>query len=666
MKSIKTKIILAVSILLLIICIGFGISSYIIASDIIISNVNTSLPQLAKQGAYAVEKSIEEQWTSLEVLAANDKIRDPKVNINEKMKIMQEEAKRTGDVDIAYADLNGNTLLPDGKPLSIKDRDYFKTALKGERAVSDPVGDKANPGTIIMSYAVPVKWNGQVTGVIFKVRNGNNLSDITNKITFGASGRAYMINSKGTTIANYDKELVVKKDNIFDDSAKDSSLKDMADVERKILKGTVGCGHYDYKGAVKYIGYAPVNGTEWFLAITVPQSEVLSGLSLLKKSTLIIAVVLLIIGIIVSILFSKLITKPIISMAEHLKIIAGGDFTKDISPSLLKVKDETGMLANSVDKMQHSVRDVIRSVKDESLTVSECTQAEGKVMSELLSHVEGTSATTEQLAAGMEETVASAQEMMATSKEIERAVQVIAEDSQKGAVQAGEINKRAEDTKKGVERSQKKSNEILVKAKTELEKAIEASKVVEQINILSESIMDIAAQTNLLALNAAIEAVRAGEAGKGFSVVAEEIRKLAEQSKDTVTEIENITAKVTESVKNLSESSNKLLIFMNKDVRNDYDSMLDVADKYNKDAEFVNNLVTEFSSTSEELLASISSMLATIDGVAQAASEGAQGTTDIANKVSEISHKSSDVVKEGMKVKESAEKLEFNVSKFII
>lgn len=98
-----------------------------------------------------------------------------------------------------------------------------------------------------MSYAVPVKWNGKVTGVIFKVQDGNNLSDITNKITFGASGRAYMMNGKGTVIANYDKELVIKMDNIFDDSAKDSALKDMADVERKMLKGTVGYGHYDYK-----------------------------------------------------------------------------------------------------------------------------------------------------------------------------------------------------------------------------------------------------------------------------------------------------------------------------------------------------------------------------------------------------------------------------------
>lgn len=666
MKSIKTKIVLFITMLVLVVCIAFGISAYIISSNNLISNVNTQLPQLAEQGTYIVDKSLDEQWTSLEILGSNDKIRDPEVQLDEKIKIMQEEAKRTSDINIAYADIDGNTTSPDGKIVSIKDRDYFQKAAKGERAVSDPLEDKTTPGRMLINYAVPVKWNDKIVGVIFKVRDGNNLSDITNKITFGASGKAYMINSKGTTIANYNKELVLKMDNSFDNLAKDPNLQDMVSVQKEMLKGGVSSGNYVYNGVAKYIGYAPVKGTEWFLAVTAPQNEVLSGLNVLKIYISVIAIILLLLGVIFGILFSKLITNPIISMTEHLKIIARGDFTKDISISLLKSKDETGTLAKSVDTMQRSVRDVIKSVKEESSKVLECAEIEEKSMSELMSQIEGTSATTEELAASMQETAASAEEMTATSQEIERAIHSIAEESQKGAVQAEEINRRARETKDHVQDSKKKSNEIFINTKIELEKAIESSNVVQQINVLSESIMSITSQTNLLALNAAIEAARAGEAGKGFSVVAEEIRKLAEQSKNTVIEIQDTTVKVKESVKNLSESSNRLLIFMDTDVMNDYNTMLSVGDKYSKDAEFVNNLVTEFSSTSEELLASINEVSKTIDEVAQAAGEGAGGTTDIANRVSEVTNKSNDVLEEALIAKESAIKLKDEISKFSI
>ena len=280
--------------------------------------------------------------------------------------------------------------------------------------------------------------------------------------------------------------------------------------------------------------------------------------------------------------------------------------------------------------------------------------------------VEEVSATTEELSANMEETAASAEEMSATSQDIERAVQSIAQKSQEGATQAGEINKRAEDTKANVQASQKKAKEIFTNTKTELERAIEASKVVEQINVLSDSIMDITSQTNLLALNAAIEAARAGEAGKGFSVVADEIRKLAEQSKDTVTEIQSITVKVIESVKNLSDSSSNLLTFVSTDMDNDYKTMLNVADKYSEDASFVDTLVMDFSSTSQELLASLQDVLKTIEGVAQAASEGAGCTTDIASKILEVNNKSNDVLQEALKSEESANKLKEEISKFKI
>jgi methyl-accepting chemotaxis protein len=386
-----------------------------------------------------------------------------------------------------------------------------------------------------------------------------------------------------------------------------------------------------------------------------------------KETTIFFAIVI-VVSIIVGYLMAKVITKNIVKPLDiainYLGILSSGDFTSQVPVEFKKRKDEIGTMAKALDNIHGSLKSLIKNIVDESNKIENVVNIVDNEVRILNGNIEEVSATTQELSATIEETSASAEETSATSQEIGKAVQSIAEKSQDGAIQAGEINKRAQQTKENIEKSQKIAYSTFLNAKDELEKALEKSKVVEQINVLSDSIMKIAQQTNLLALNAAIEAARAGEAGRGFSVVAEEIRKLAEQSKDTVSEIQNVTNKVIEAVNGLSHNSNNLLDFVSKDVKKDYSNMLEVAGKYSEDAKFVDDLVMDFSSTSEELLASISDILKTIDGVAEAASEGASGTVDIANKVVEINHKSNTVLEQVTQTKESAEKLKVEMSKF--
>ncbi len=144
--------------------------------------------------------------------------------------------------------------------------------------------------------------------------------------------------------------------------------------------------------------------------------------------------------------------------------------------------------------------------------------------------------------------------------------------------------------------------------------------MVEHIGVLSDSIMNITSQTNLLSLNAAIEAARAGEAGKGFSVVAGEIRKLAEQSKDTIIQIQLVTSEVIEAVRELSDSSSDLLNFVSNQVTEDYEEFMNVGNRYSEDSDYVDSIMTDFSATTEELLSSIQSMTQVISEVANASS----------------------------------------------
>lgn len=362
----------------------------------------------------------------------------------------------------------------------------------------------------------------------------------------------------------------------------------------------------------------------------------------------------------------KSISKPLSVTLDHLKLISTGDFTKSVPEDMKKKKDEMGAMAKAVDEMQNSLKHLIGNINNESKNINEVVFKISNNVQILNEDIEDVSATTEELAAGTEETAASTEEMNATADEIEISVQSIAKKAKEGSIEAKKINKRALETQKNVTKSKDRAIEIFLQTKDKLEIAIENSKVVTQINLLAEAIMQISEQTNLLALNAAIEAARAGEAGRGFAVVASEIRKLAEDSKNTVVEIQGITRKVTDSVSDLSYNSNELLTFVSKDVQNDYNTILDVAGEYSKDAEFVENLVLDFNSTSENLLLSLQDIMKIIEQVAQASNEGAEGTSNIAEKVLDITERSSSIILDLQNSTESVEKLTKEISQFKI
>lgn len=327
-------------------------------------------------------------------------------------------------------------------------------------------------------------------------------------------------------------------------------------------------------------------------------------------------------------------------------------------------KDEFGLIINAEANVRKELTHVIKEVANDAIDVNKVVGLTNTSMAHLGEEIDDISATTEELSAGMEETAASIQEMNATSNEIERATELIAEKAKEGSRAADDISKRANALNTSFSASQESAFKVFNEVKQSLETALERSKAVEQINTLADAILQITSQTNLLALNAAIEAARAGEAGKGFAVVADEIRKLAEDSKNTVSEIQSITEKVTVSVSDLSSSSNSLLGFMKNDVQRDYEIMMQATGQYKKDAEFIDNLVKNLSETAEGLLNSIQNMVRSINEVSTATNEGADATSSIAQKTSSIVENANEVIKNISATNEISVKLTQMISRF--
>jgi len=391
-------------------------------------------------------------------------------------------------------------------------------------------------------------------------------------------------------------------------------------------------------------------------------SYVTGRMTLFIISTLIegIIVVLLLIMIIISII------RPLKKCISSIGVMEQGDFSQAMGTALLKRRDDFGKLAASLESMRNEMSGLIGEVKSQATEITRMVQEIDDNIQALDEEIENVSATTEELAAGMEETAASSEEINAMSHEIESAAKSIATRSQDGATEADDIRDRAVGIKKTTTENDERTKAIHAEINEGLTKALEDIKIVDQIGVLAESIMEITGQTNLLALNASIEAARAGEAGKGFAVVADEIRVLAEQSKAAVVHIQDVTKNVVESVTNLADGAKKLLEFVGTDVVDSFAGFSDMADSYSNDAGKIDGLVTDFSASSEQLLASINGVMDAIGEVSKAATEGATGTNDIAEKTGVVVEKAAEIKEKAEAAHHAADKLQQNVEHFIV
>ena len=385
------------------------------------------------------------------------------------------------------------------------------------------------------------------------------------------------------------------------------------------------------------------------------------------------SVIVIVIGISVSIvvmmgLYSffliRDITKALKFTRNGMSEIEQGNLKNVIEQKQLDRRDDFGDLIRDMDSMRAKMNSLIREVKSGSEGVSEIVDSVNQSVYNLNSDLEGVSAATEELAASMEQTSASAETIHNMSQEISDAAGNIASRAEDGSHQAAEIHQRAVEVKQNTIQQKAHANQVHMEIEKGLKKALADAKVVEEIQVLSSSIMEITTQTNLLALNASIEAARAGEAGRGFAVVAGEIGNLAVQSRQTVEKIQEVTKNVTSAVRNLTKDAEKLLDYVATDVAASYDNFEHVANNYNNDAKSVDDLITEFSAISEQLLASVESIMTAMNEITLASEEGAKGTTNIAERSTDILRSSELVVGEVSRSKKIAQGLKGEVQKF--
>ena len=366
--------------------------------------------------------------------------------------------------------------------------------------------------------------------------------------------------------------------------------------------------------------------------------------------------VLIVVSLIIMATINRSVLVNIRDLSEKLSALAsaGGDLTRSVG---ISAKNEIGDLGNSVDAFIANLRGIIGSVKLESDKANEAVDLLGGSISKMDSAISDVGATTEELSATMQETAATAESMSTSAGEVERAAESIAKRAEDGSSVARDIHDRAGALLIDFRKAREDATDMFLGMKSSLEDSLKKAEAVNQISLLSDSILEITSQTNLLALNASIEAARAGDAGRGFAVVADEIRKLAEDTNTTATRIQAVTQEVIDSVDSLAGNSNELLEFVSNTVTNDYGKMVGGAEDYEKDAINLDDLISDFSASSEELLSTVSNMNSAIQEISSATHVGAEGTTSIAMAGASLGEEAQRIVQEASDVRESLEKM---------
>ncbi|MDU2063252.1 MAG: methyl-accepting chemotaxis protein [Sporomusaceae bacterium] len=550
--KLKAKIVTGLFLLITLPCLTLGILSYRQTADSLKVKSEEQTVSIAEKMGLVLEANMESADILAYTAAMDGVFRESVLSGNGEMarttlQNLQQQNQELLD-GIFIVDAKGTIIMSsqDGSAgYSVKERDYFKQAMAGQKVTSEVLVSKTNHKSIIL-ITQPIKDNGKIVGVLAASVNFDYLVRQADSLKIGETGYAYLLNNKGQFVSHPNKDLILKE------SLLESKDQGTVELAKAMTAGKSGQGFYVDQGQAMLAAYVPVK--QFSLAVTLPVKEYMKTADRILYNTVAILVIALALALAIAYIQANSLVKPIEHLRSLMRKVEQGDLTQGVTSTR---KDEIGDLFRSFDAMLRGQAGIVKNVRSSS------------------DHLFASSS---QMAASIEQVVAAGNDITENTQDVAEDARVGNEDLQKTRQILAELAQLIGDAKIKVDTAVEKSHATSlageagrrkvsetvscmqdIKAETQSTgKAIEElNQYAQQAGQIIEMITALAKQTNLLALNASIEAARAGEHGKGFSVVAEEVRKLAEQSDSGARDISALIYKITENTSKVVEAIDK-------------------------------------------------------------------------------------------------------------
>ena len=486
-------------------------------------------------------------------------------------------------------------------------------------AWQEPYYDDTLKMTILTATAPIYDVNKNFLGVVTADMSLKTIQENIQSIKVGETGKAILLSKDGTYLAGVSEELAMKIKATEDENTS------MAKLGQDILQNKEEVSYFEDENGKNLAYYKQIPELGWSIVLSIPEKELYAPINKLLINIVILGLITCVLVILVVSAFSKYITKNIKEVNDLSHAIAEGDLTQVIK---VKSQNELGSMGNNLNKMTNNLRALVEKITEsleqvvatsEELTASsEQTQQSAQQVSEAI----------QQVAIGSGEQVDITNDTTKIAEEIFTGMEQISNNIQTVTNTSLEAFKRAEKGNDVVSSAIEQMNTISDKVATSSEAVSILGHKSKEIGSIVALITSIAGQTNLLALNAAIEAARAGEQGKGFAVVADEVRKLAEQSAASAGNISSLINEIQKEIVNAVKAMENGTIAVKDGI-----SMVNQAGKsfgeILEDVNYIAAQMQDVSAVTEEIEAGTHNMLGAIENVAKISTESSGNAENV-------------------------------------